>query len=109
MQKRVLNHRDNYEFKQRYKQYNVAKPDLNDGEYVYNVTTNFYPVNYAIQIKDGNKSFTVMNDRTQGGSSLKNGQIQLMQNRRLFSDDGKGIGADLNEVDTTNYNEKEGF
>ena len=50
-----------------------------------------------------------MNDRSQGGSSLKNGEIQLMQNRRINSDDFKGMNSNLDEVNKDNYNEKIGF
>ena len=41
---------------------------------------------------------TVMNDRSQGGSSLENGNIELMQNRRLLVDDLKSLGEPLNET-----------
>ena len=50
-----------------------------------------------------------MNDRSQGGTSLKNGQIQLMQNRRLNSGDDKGMTSQMDERDTSNYNEQVGF
>ena len=39
-----------------------------------------------------------MNDRSQGGSSLENGNIELMQNRRLLVDDLKSLGEPLNET-----------
>lgn len=39
----------------------------------------------------------VMNDRSQGGSVIKNGRIELMQNRRLNVDDGRGVDEALNE------------
>ena len=42
---------------------------------------------------------TVMNDRPQGGSSLENGTIELMQNRRMMADDGKGAGVPLDEYE----------
>lgn len=42
---------------------------------------------------------TVMNDRSQGGSSIEAGRIELMQNRRLFHDDYRGVDENLNEVD----------
>lgn len=38
-----------------------------------------------------------MNDRAQGGSSLAEGRIELMQNRRIFVDDGRGVDQALNE------------
>lgn len=41
---------------------------------------------------------TVMNDRSQGGSSLNTGSIELMQNRRLYYDDYRGVDAALNET-----------
>ena len=43
---------------------------------------------------------TVHNDRAQGGSSLRDGEIELMQNRRLFYDDNKGVNEALNETDS---------
>jgi hypothetical protein len=42
---------------------------------------------------------TVMNDRSQGGSSLYNGTIELMINRRMYVDDFRGVGEALNETD----------
>jgi lysosomal alpha-mannosidase len=41
----------------------------------------------------------VMNDRSQGGSVLKDGRIELMQNRRTWHDDWKGMGEPLDERD----------
>ena len=40
-----------------------------------------------------------MNDRSQGGSSLADGTVELMQNRRLFYDDYRGVEEALNEKD----------
>jgi len=40
-----------------------------------------------------------MNDRSQGGSVIQDGRIEIMQNRRLYVDDGRGMGEALNEVD----------
>jgi alpha-mannosidase len=42
---------------------------------------------------------TILNDRSQGGAALKKGRIELMQNRRLFKDDGRGVEEALNETD----------
>lgn len=41
----------------------------------------------------------MLNDRSQGGSSYRNGQIELMIHRRLLKDDNKGVGEALNEID----------
>jgi len=40
----------------------------------------------------------VMNDRSQGGSVIKDGRIELMINRRLTRDDARGNGEPLNEL-----------
>ena len=42
---------------------------------------------------------TVLNDRSQGGASIEQGRIELMQNRRLFYDDDRGVDEPLNETD----------
>ena len=42
----------------------------------------------------------VMNDRSQGGSVIDEGKIELMQNRRLYFDDGRGVDEALNEMDS---------
>ena len=85
MQKRVLNHRDTWDLQ--------VAPGME-------VTANYYPVGTAIAIVDEytGHSLVVMNDRAQGGSaSLVDGHIELMQNRRIFEDDGRGVGEALNE------------
>jgi lysosomal alpha-mannosidase len=67
-----------------------------------NITANYYPINSALAIKDsksGNQ-LTVSNDRAQGGSSLVDGRIELMQNRRIPCDDGKGEQEFVNETDS---------
>jgi len=42
-----------------------------------------------------------MNSRSQGGSVLKPGRVELMQNRRLNRDDWRGMGEALNETTST--------
>ena len=39
-----------------------------------------------------------MTDRSQGGSSLAEGEIELMVHRRLLYDDSLGVGEALNET-----------
>jgi lysosomal alpha-mannosidase len=46
---------------------------------------------------------TVLNDRAQGGSSIKNGTIELMQNRRVYTDDYKGLERGLDETNQYGY------
>jgi hypothetical protein len=84
MQERILNYRPSFNF------FSFEQ-----------VSGNFYPINSAIAIVDktANLQFTVLNDRSQAGSAIKEGRIELMQNRRLFKDDGRGVQEPLNETD----------
>lgn len=42
------------------------------------IAGNYYPVTSKISIKDGTKRVSVMTDRAQGGSSLRDGEVELM-------------------------------
>ena len=42
----------------------------------------------------------VLNDRSQGCSSLQDGALEFMVHRRLLKDDGRGVGQALNESGT---------
>ena len=57
-------------------------------------SSNYYPINSALAVRSPstNMQLTIMNDRSQGGSVLSNGVIEIMQNRRLLHDDGRGVG-----------------
>ncbi len=62
------------------------------------VAANFFPVNAALFIEDESRSLTVLTDRSQGGSSLSDGALELMIQRRLLYDDARGVGEPLNET-----------
>ena len=83
MQKRVRNHRDTFKI-------NLTEP----------VSSNYYPVNSRIGIVDNDRKIqlTVLTDRSQGGSSLQDGAVELMVHRRLLHDDNLGVGEPLNET-----------
>ena len=68
-------------------------------------SSNYYPINSALAIRSPstNMQLTIMNDRSQGGSVLSNGVIELMQNRRLLHDDGRGVGEPLDETNTLGW------
>ena len=44
---------------------------------------NYYPVTSAIAIRGTTKQLTVVPDRSEGGSVLKTGRIEMMVNRRM--------------------------
>jgi hypothetical protein len=63
------------------------------------VAGNYYPVNAAIYIEDSSAGLAVATDRTQGGSSLVDGSIELMVQRRTLVDDSRGVAEPMNETD----------
>jgi hypothetical protein len=73
MEKRVLNYRTYYNFTE-------AWSDPSIPGYNQNISGNYYPINSAISIQDVNskRRMTVMNDRSQGGTSIAPGTIELM-------------------------------
>ncbi|KAJ0184382.1 hypothetical protein K1T71_000805 [Dendrolimus kikuchii] len=62
------------------------------------IAGNYYPVTNEIFIQNGDDRFTVLTDRSQGGSSLAEGEIELMLHRRLLHDDAFGVDEALNET-----------
>ncbi|NXK70794.1 MA2B1 mannosidase, partial [Sylvietta virens] len=61
------------------------------------VAGNYYPVNTRIFIKDQKVQLTVLTDRSQGGSSILDGSLELMVHRRLLNDDNRGLAEPLDE------------
>lgn len=46
---------------------------------------------------------TLLNDRSQGGTSLGSGSVEVMLHRRCLFDDGLGVGEGLNELTSANH------
>eukprot|EP00850_Spirogloea_muscicola_P004147 SM000017S02887 [mRNA] locus=s17:887138:900859:+ [translate_table: standard] len=84
--KRALNYREDWEL-------NVTQP----------VAGNYYPVNAGMYMSDTHKDLelSILTDRSLGGTSLKDGQLELMLHRRLLNDDHRGVGESLNETTCT--------
>lgn len=63
------------------------------------VSGNYYPVNSRVFIQDkfSDSQFTVLTDRSQGASSLNDGEVEIMVNRRCVMDDHRGVGEVLDE------------
>jgi hypothetical protein len=64
------------------------------------VAGNYYPVNAAMFMEDGESSLAVLTDRSQGGSSILDGSLELMVHRRIIKDDSRGVGEALNETES---------
>jgi len=46
---------------------------------------------------DTNDAAAIINDRCQGATSLREGEIEIMIHRRILKDDARGVGEPLNE------------
>eukprot|EP00986_Skeletonema_menzelii_P007327 scaffold2854_cov140-Skeletonema_menzelii.AAC.3 len=77
--------------------HNVFGPDQPNSDEP--ISGNYYPVTAAIFIEDDVYSFGCTVDRSQGGSSLADGALELMIQRRTLYDDARGVGEPLNETD----------
>jgi hypothetical protein len=73
------------------------RPTWNLTEYEW-VAGNYYPVNAATYVEDEESSLAVVVDRSQGGSSLANGCIEIMIQRRTLTDDSRGVAEAMNET-----------
>lgn len=62
------------------------------------IAGNYYPINLGIYMKDNSSEFSILVDRSVGGSSILDGQLELMVHRRLLFDDGRGVAEALNET-----------
>lgn len=64
------------------------------------VAGNYYPINsriYLIDSDDG-RQMTLVTDRSQGASSLFEGNVEIMIHRRILHDDSLGVDENLNEL-----------
>ncbi|KAK8970565.1 hypothetical protein KSP40_PGU019649 [Platanthera guangdongensis] len=62
------------------------------------VAGNYYPINLGTYIEGDSTELSLLVDRCMGGSSIQDGQVELMLHRRLLHDDNKGVVEALNET-----------
>ncbi|CBI15496.3 unnamed protein product, partial [Vitis vinifera] len=62
------------------------------------IAGNYYPINLGIYTKDNRTELSVLVDRPVGGSSIADGQLELMLHRRLVTEDDKGVREGLDET-----------
>ena len=62
------------------------------------IASNYYPVNTAQWLADSDNAMVVLNDRSQGGASIVDGELEFLVHRRLLADDNRGVGEALNET-----------
>ncbi|KAJ1529787.1 hypothetical protein ONE63_006533 [Megalurothrips usitatus] len=58
---------------------------------------NYYPLPSQIFIQDEQLRLTVLSAQPLGTSSLKEGQIEVMQDRKLMQDDNRGLGQGVED------------
>jgi lysosomal alpha-mannosidase len=64
------------------------------------VAGNYYPITSKLSIVDDARDLqlSLLTDRAQGGSSLKDGQLEMMIHRNCLHDDAFGVGEALDEI-----------
>jgi len=67
--------------------------------YIVPLTGNYVPVNEVALIKDNIAQLSIVTDRSRGGASQREGELELMLHRRLLVDDGRGVNEPLNETE----------
>ncbi|XP_042238081.1 alpha-mannosidase 2x-like isoform X2 [Homarus americanus] len=58
---------------------------------------NYYPIPSQAFIQDKEHRLSLLSAQPLGGSSLKNGQLEVMMDRRLMQDDNRGLGQGLQD------------
>ncbi|XP_035549080.1 alpha-mannosidase-like isoform X2 [Juglans regia] len=67
------------------------------------VAGNYYPLNLGIYTMDKKFELSILVDRATGGSSIQDGEVELMLHRRMRFDDARGVGEALNETVRVNH------
>ncbi|XP_026378804.1 probable alpha-mannosidase At5g13980 [Papaver somniferum] len=62
------------------------------------IAGNYYQISIGVHVEDDKTELSVLVDRSVGGSSLMDGQVEMMIRRRLVYDDSRGVAEALNET-----------
>ncbi|GMH06556.1 hypothetical protein Nepgr_008396 [Nepenthes gracilis] len=62
------------------------------------VAGNYYPINLGIYVTDNKSELSVLVDRATGGTSMVDGEVELMLHRRTLLDDSRGVEEPLDET-----------
>ncbi|KAM3955163.1 lysosomal alpha-mannosidase isoform 2-T2 [Aphomia sociella] len=62
------------------------------------IAGNYYPITNLIAIENDDVRMSITPDRSQGATSLNDGELEIMLHRRLLHDDAFGVDEALNEV-----------
>jgi len=83
------------------RQYNLRGPSYPNPYPISEPTAgNYYPVNALMGIEDPNANIgmSIAVDRSLGGASVANGEMEFMVHRRTQDDDSRGVGEPMNET-----------
>ena len=69
------------------------------GNYNSQTAANFFPIDAFVIVQDSSNHscIVVQNEVSEAGSGYNNGRVELIINRRIFSDDKLGMSEPLNE------------
>ncbi|KAG5682694.1 hypothetical protein PVAND_012029 [Polypedilum vanderplanki] len=69
-----------------------------------NIEGNYYPITSSIFIQDEIARISLLTTHAQGATSFKKGEIEVMLDRRILYDDGRGMGEGV--LDSVKMNHK---
>jgi alpha-mannosidase II len=61
------------------------------------IQASYYPITTAVSMQDSKRKMTVLVKQALGAASLADGQLEIMLDRRLNQDDGRGMGEGVQD------------
>ena len=65
------------------------------------IEANYYPMTSGVILQDTNSRLTLLSAQSHGTASLKQGQVEIMLDRHLTTDDFRGLGEGIEDIKTT--------